>query len=229
MHATRAAIAASVVYVVAGLAWAWSGGQPGPPLLVSSWIVLVAAVGSFIPGIANQVTLARAYLAAPALVYAMAPGGFGPLAVTVAIAGLTDLVDGTIARRTQGVSSFGGGLDPVVDGIFIGAMGIGLTVAGAIPLWLALVAVARYVLPAAAGAVIMLGRKRVDFRHTLTGQISTTLNLVLIGGVALLRGLNLDPKNLVLGAEIVIPVATVATFVHLALALRRWAKATGPA
>ncbi|TMD19784.1 MAG: CDP-alcohol phosphatidyltransferase family protein [Chloroflexi bacterium] len=229
MHATRAAIVASVVYVVAGLAWAWSGWQPGPPLLVTAWIVVVAAAGAFVPGIANQVTLARAYLAAPALVYAMAPGGFGPLAVTVAIAGLTDLVDGTIARRTRAVSSFGGGLDPVVDGIFIGAMGLGLTAAGAIPLWLALVAVARYVLPAAGGAVLVLRRKRVDFRHTVTGQISTTLNLVLIGGVALLRGLNLDPRNLVLGAEIVIPVATVATFVHLALALREWARTTGPA
>jgi phosphatidylglycerophosphate synthase len=229
MHATRAAIAASVVYLGAGLAWAWSGAQPAPPLLVTGWIVLVAAAGAFIPGIANQVTLARAYLAAPALVYAMAPGGFGALAVTVAIAGLTDLVDGTIARRTRAVSSFGGGLDPVVDGLFIGAMGLGLTAAGAIPLWLALVALARYVLPALGGAVLVLRRRRVDFRHTVTGQISTTLNLVLIGGVALLRGLNLDPRNLVLGAEIVIPIATVATFVHLAFALRQRAEETGPA
>lgn len=229
MHATRAAIAASVVYLVAGLAWAWSGGQPGPPLLVTAWIVLVAAGGAFIPGIANQVTLARAYLAAPALVYAISPGGFGPLAVTVAIAGLTDLVDGTIARRTRAVSTFGGGLDPVVDGIFIGAMGLGLMVAGAIPLWLAMVAVARYVLPAVAGAVLLLRHQHVDFRHTITGQISTTLNLVLIGGVALLRGLGLDPRNLVIGAEIVIPIATVAAFVHLAFALKRWAQTTGPA
>ena len=101
--------------------------------------------------------------------------------------------------------------------------------AGAIPLWLALVALARYLLPAAAGAVLVMRRNRVDFRHTLTGQISTTLNLVLIGGVALLRGLNLDPTNLVLGAEIVIPVATAATFVHLAFLLRRWAETTSRA
>jgi phosphatidylglycerophosphate synthase len=230
MHPTRAAIAASVVYAGVGLAWAWLSGQPGPPLFVTAWIVVVAAAGAFIPGVANQVTLSRAYLAAPALVYAMSPGGFGPLAVTVAIAGLTDLVDGTIARRTHAVSSVGGGLDPIVDGMFIGAMGLGLTEAGAIPLWLAVVALARYVLPAAGGAVLVLRHTRVDFRHTVTGQISTTLNLVLIGGVALLRGLNLDPRNLVIGAEIVIPIATVVTFVHLAFVLRRQqAHTTGPA
>jgi phosphatidylglycerophosphate synthase len=229
MHATRAAIAASVVYLAIGLAWAWFGGQPGAPLVVTAWIVLVAAAGAFIPGIANQVTLARAYLAAPALVYAITPRGFGLLALTVAIAGLTDLVDGTIARRTRAVSSLGGGLDPVVDGIFIGAMGLGLTAAGAIPLWLALVALARYVLPALAGAVLVLRRIHVEFRHTVTGQISTTLNLVLIGGVALLRGLDLDPTNLVLGAEVVIPIATLATFVHLAFLLRQRVRTTGPA
>ena len=221
MHATRTAIAASVVYVGAGLAWAWLSGQPGPPLVVSVWILLVAVAGAFVPGIANQVTLARAYLAAPALVYAMSPEGFGPLAVTVAVAGLTDLVDGTVARRTHAISSFGGGLDPVVDGIFIGAMGLGLTAAGAIPLWLALVALARYVLPGLGGAVLILRHQHVEFRHTVTGQISTTLNLVLIGGVALLRGVGLDPRNLVIGAEIVIPIATAATFVHLVFALRQ--------
>ena len=224
MHATRAAITASVVYAAAGLAWAWLSGQPAPPLLVSAWILLAAAVGAFVPGIANQVTLARAYLAAPALVYAMSPGGFGPLAVTVAVAGVTDLVDGTVARRTHVVSSFGGGLDPVVDGIFIGAMGLGLTAAGAIPLWLALVALARYVLPGLGGAVLVLRHQAVEFHHTVTGQISTTLNLVLIGGVALLRGLDLDPRNLVVGAEVVIPIATAATFVHLAFVLRRQAE-----
>ena len=229
MRTTRPAIAASVVYLVVGLAWAGWSGQPGSPLFVSAWIVLVGVAGAFIPGIANQVTLARAYLAAPALVYAMAPGGFGPLAVTVAIAGLTDLVDGTIARRTKAVSSLGGGLDPVVDGMFIGAMGLGLTVAGAIPLWLALVALARYVLPVMGGAVIVLRHQRIEFRHTVTGQISTTLNLVLIGGVALLRGLGVDPRNLVIGAEIVIPIATMATFVHLVFVLKRQARPTGPA
>ncbi len=165
-----------MVYLGAGLAWVWLSGQPGPRLFVIAWIVLVAAAGALIPGIANQVTLARAYLAAPALVYAMSPGGFGPLAVTVAIAGLTDLVDGTIARRTHAASSLGGGLDPAVDGMFIGAMGLGLTMAGAIPMWLAVVALARYVLPVLGGAVLVLCHKRIEFRHTVTGQISTTMS-----------------------------------------------------
>jgi hypothetical protein len=67
--------------------------------------------------------------------------------------------------------------------------------------------------------------RRPELRHTLTGQISTTLILVLIGGVCLLRGLNQDASTLLSAAEVVIPLATLATYVHLAFALRRPATA----
>jgi cardiolipin synthase (CMP-forming) len=221
MWADRWARFGSAAYLIAGLAWAYLSGQPGPAWLASVWMATVAAVGLRIPGIANQVSLARAYLAAPALVYAMSPGYLGLLAVTVALAGLTDLVDGTIARRTGAVSSLGGGLDPVVDGVFVGAMGLGLTLGGLIPGWLAVVSAARYLLPALAGGALLAAHRPVELRHTLTGQVSTTLILVLLGGIALFRGLRQDPGNLVVAAEIVIPIATVATFVHLGLALRR--------
>jgi cardiolipin synthase len=207
--------------VIAGLGWAYLSGQPAPAWLASAWMVTVGAVGLRVPGLANQVSLARAYLAAPALVYAMTAGDLGLLAVTVALAGLTDLVDGTIARRTGAVSRFGGGLDPVVDGVFVGAMGLGLTLAGVIPAWLAAVALARYLVPALVGAALLAAHRQVELRHTLTGQVSTSLILVLLGGTALFRGLKQDPGNVVAAAEVVLPIATVATFIHLGLTLRR--------
>jgi hypothetical protein len=49
----------------------------------------------------------------------------------------------------------------------------------------------------------------------VSGQISTALIIVLVGGICLFRFLNQDASNVVAGAEIVIPIATVATFVHL--------------
>lgn len=208
----------SLIYLSLGLSWLALTREPW--WWAAAWFVLVAAGGAFIPGEANQVSLARAYLAAPAFLYA-ANHAYAPLAVTVAVAGVTDLVDGTVARRFARPSNFGGGLDPVVDGIFTGGVAVGLAFGGAFPLWLAFVVIARYLLPALAGGALLAGGQRVELRHTLTGQVSTTLILVLLGGVALLRGLNQDPGNLVPAAEIVIPIATVATFVHLGFALRR--------
>ena len=219
MRLNRTGVLAGALYLAAGLAWI-ALGQPQNPWLAGAWLVIVAVVGCAIPGVANQVSLARAYLAAPALVYALA-GEYAFLAVAVAIAGLSDLVDGTVARRLGQPSNFGGGLDPVVDGLFMGALCVGLTLGGAMPLWLALVVIARYLLPALAGGVLLAMGRRPELRHTLTGQVSTILILVLIGGACLFRGLNQDAAGLIRGAEIVIPIATVATFIHLGYAASR--------
>lgn len=218
-------IQAGVVYLLVAAAWISING--------ASWWLLaalspIAVVGAFVPGAANQVSLARAYLAVPVAFYA-SRANYGAMAVVVALAGLTDLVDGTVARRFGSPSNLGGALDPVVDGVFLGALAFGLALGGAFPLWLASIVFARYLLPGLAGGILLASGRKIELRHTLTGQISTTLNLVLVGGVALLRALGQDPGNLVTGAEIVLPIATVATFVHLAFALRRPAASTGPA
>jgi cardiolipin synthase (CMP-forming) len=211
----------SLAYLGLGVAWVLGANPPGAADLYLVCFLAIAVAGVFVPGIANQVTLARAYLAAPALAYSMSPGHLGPLAVVLAIAGLTDLVDGTIARRFGSYSTLGGGLDPVVDGVMLGAVAVGLVASGIIPLWLAVVIVLRYLLPAVGGLVLISLHRRPELRHTVTGQISTALIIILIGGICLFRFLNQDATNVVTGAEIVIPITTLATFVHLGWVARK--------
>lgn len=217
MRPTVAGVVAVSINELIGVVWVLG---TGAPLWCLAWFAAVGLVGLFVPGEANQVSLERVYLAAPALVYGVG-GKLGFLAVVVAVAGLTDLVDGTVARRFGAPSQFGGGLDPLVDGLFMGALAVGLAAGGVFPVWLALVVIARYLLPALAGGVLLAMGRRPELRHTLTGQVSTVLILVLLGGASLLRGLNQDASAFVAGAEVVIPIATVATYVHLAWALRR--------
>jgi phosphatidylglycerophosphate synthase len=212
----RGGVIAGLAFLVIGVAWALFSGN----VVCVAWFAVVAIVGSFIRGEANQVTLARAYLAGPAFAYSI-HGQFAPLAVTVAIAGVTDLLDGTVARRLGQLSNFGGGLDPVVDGVFMGAFVIGISVLGVIPFWLAFVVIARYLLPAVGGGALLWIGRRPELRHTLTGQVSTVLILVLLGGICLFRALGQDPGTLVPAAEVVIPIATVATYVHLGASLGR--------
>jgi phosphatidylglycerophosphate synthase len=213
-------IIGGAIYLCLGLAWVWLAHPPGPAWLLVAWFALVAATECFIPGEANQVSLARAHLAAPALAYSL-DGAFGLLAVVLAIAGLTDLVDGTVARRFDRPSTLGGGLDPIVDGLLLGGVALGLALGGVFPLWLALVIIARYLLPAIGGLVLISMHRRPELRHTVSGQISTSLIIVLVGGICLFRFFNQDATNVVIGAEVAIPIATVATFVHLGWVARR--------
>lgn len=228
MRLNRAGIAGGIFHLALGLAWVFGAGPPGPAWLLVAWFVAVALVGSFIPGAANQISLTRAHLAAPALAYSLAPGRLGLIAVVVAIAGLSDLVDGTIARRLARPSSLGGALDPVVDGVFMGAVALGLAAGGAFPPWLALVVVTRYLVPVLAGGVLIALGRQPELRHTLTGQVSTTLILILLGGISLFRGLDQDSSGLVSAGEVVISISTAATFAHLAWASRRPVAAPEP-
>src|SRR5256885_3577175 len=133
MRLQRSGVIGSAVYIVAILAWLSIN---LPPLGLIAWLMLVVVAGSYVPGAANQVTLARAYLASPAFYYATT-GRFGLLAVVVAVGGLSDLVDGTVARRFAHPSPLGGALDPVGDGIFLGALCIGVVGGGFLRPWVA--------------------------------------------------------------------------------------------
>lgn len=226
MGLNRVGVIGSAIYLALGVLWVWLAQPPAPAWLLVAWFAGVAVAGAFIPGEANQVSLARAYLSAPALAYAVAPGHLGPLAVVLALAGLTDLVDGTVARRFERPSTLGGGLDPVVDGMLLGAVVIGLALGGDFPFWLALVIVARYALPAVGGLVLISLHRRPELRHTVSGQVSTSLIIILVGGICLFRFFNQDATNVVFGAEVVIPITTVATFIHLAWIARRRRPAT---
>jgi len=168
-----------------------------------------------LPGIANLVTGSRGVLAIPAFLFSLQPSTFAALAATVAVAGATDLLDGTIARRFDRPTKFGAGLDPVVDGIFYGAVAVGLAVGGAYPLWLALVVVARYLVPAVVGGVLVLRGTLPALRHTFFGQLSTSLMAVLLGGLALLRGFGLDGAAIVTAMVLVFPVVTVLAWIEL--------------
>ena len=81
----------------------------------------------------------------------------------LAVAGVTDFLDGYLARRLHQVSELGKVLDPSVDRVLlVGAM-IAIVYYGAIPIWLAILAVGREVLVSVAVLLLSaLGAKRIE-------------------------------------------------------------------
>jgi cardiolipin synthase (CMP-forming) len=63
--------------------------------------------------------------------------------VVLMISGLTDWLDGVLARKLNQMSAFGALLDPLADRLYILATLVGLVLRHVIPLWLAIVIVGR--------------------------------------------------------------------------------------
>ena len=61
------------------------------------------------------------------------------------IVGMTDVLDGRVARKRNQVSSFGAILDPIADKAFIATALIGLSILDRIPWWITIVILAREV------------------------------------------------------------------------------------
>lgn len=95
------------------------------------------------------------------------------------VAGVTDLLDGWLARRRGAVSPSGKVVDPLADKVLIGGLVIYLTVARDFPLWLLLAVVARDV-ALMAGAWLFFRRDRLVFAADWTGKFTTFLLSLLI-------------------------------------------------
>lgn len=84
-------------------------------------------------------------------------------AVLLGVLGFTDGVDGQLARRLGQVTNLGKVLDTVADRVLLGVAVVGTLAAGAIPLGVAVAALAREgVVAAAALALAFAGARRVD-------------------------------------------------------------------
>jgi CDP-diacylglycerol---glycerol-3-phosphate 3-phosphatidyltransferase len=122
----------------------------------------------------NALTVARLVLIPVfVLLVADADGGYSwPAAIVFAAAGITDQLDGWLARRWHVESAFGKVADPLADRLMIDAAVIALFLHDRLP-WLALAIPARDVL-LIAGYKLVVGRG-YDFSVNLAGKVATWL------------------------------------------------------
>jgi CDP-diacylglycerol--glycerol-3-phosphate 3-phosphatidyltransferase len=94
---------------------------------------------------ANRITLSRLALTVLFVVALNSSWQYGRTTALVIflIAGLTDFIDGEIARRYGVITSFGKLMDPLVDKIMVAAAFISLVPLKAVPAWAATTVVAR--------------------------------------------------------------------------------------
>jgi cardiolipin synthase len=101
------------------------------------------------------------------------------LAVCV-VAGVTDGLDGLLARKLGANSRLGAYLDPIADKVLLSGAFLTLALDGAIELWLAAVVLGRDALILLAAGAFALAKSARDFPPSFWGKASTAAQIVFI-------------------------------------------------
>jgi cardiolipin synthase (CMP-forming) len=132
--------------------------------------------------LANQLTLLRMLLI-PAFVLLVVYGYFGWALVTFVVAGVTDALDGLIARLAHQKTDLGAWLDPAADKLLLVSTFVVLTLpnlglVNRIPIWLTILIISRDVGIVLTVAIVNLALGPRTFKPTLLGKGATALFIV---------------------------------------------------
>ncbi len=135
--------------------------------------------------LANLFTLAR-LLIVPFATQAILQRHPQRALILVLIAGLTDGIDGALARRFGMMTPAGAYFDPIVDKIFLSAVYIALALSSAVPWWLVAVIFGRDFILLASSLIAMRVLRLRRFPPSIWGKGSTVLQIA-VALLALIR------------------------------------------
>nr|WP_211263208.1 CDP-alcohol phosphatidyltransferase family protein [Thioalkalivibrio nitratireducens] len=141
----------------------------------------------------NAVTVSRIVLTVP-IVWFMYRGDYWPALVLLAIAGLTDALDGYLVRRYGWSTALGAWLDPAADKILMLGVYLAVTLSGLLPLWLLFLVVGRDLWLTAGSLAYRHWVGPLQIEPLMISKVNTFFQILLVLGAILKVGiLNLDP------------------------------------
>ncbi len=170
-----------------------------------------------LPNLLSLLRLAAAPFAAWAIL-----AGHDTLALVVFVAaGLSDGLDGFLARHWHAMTRFGAWLDPAADKLLMLATYGALLGVAAVPWWLVALVVGRDLAIAAGWLAAKLLSLPLAFRPLAIGKASTLLQIVFAGLTLLVLAFNLSAPGLLLAAAGATALLTLASGIaYLLLFLR---------
>ncbi|KGF69197.1 CDP-alcohol phosphatidyltransferase [Hoeflea sp. BAL378] len=127
----------------------------------------------------NYITVAR-FLIVPLVLYCMIDGDMMTALLLFVLAGVTDAVDGAIARQFNQKSELGAWLDPMADKFLLVSVFVMLGWLGVLPSWLVILAVSRDGMIIAAVVLSSLMDNPVEMRPLMVSKANTLLQIVLL-------------------------------------------------
>jgi cardiolipin synthase len=121
---------------------------------------------------------------------------YGYALVTLLLAGLTDGLDGTIARVANQRTRLGAYLDPLADKLLLTSAFVTLSALHLVPLWITIVVVSRDIILIAGALLVRLTELRVDLSPALLGKGTTLFQLAYIMLVVAFESQEMDLRLL---------------------------------
>lgn len=173
----------------------------------------------------NLITIAR-ILTVPVIVWAIASGAMLVAFILFLAAGVSDAVDGYLAKRFGMTSELGAYLDPLADKALIVSIYIALGINGAIPRWLVILVVSRDIMIIAAVMLSWLVGKPIDVRPLTVSKLNTAAQIVFAVVVLAVLGFRFDAGWLV---DLTMAVVAALTLLSIAAYVREWVRHMGSA
>jgi len=170
--------------------------------------------------IPNIITLGRILLV-PVIIWAIASNQMEIAFAIFVVAGVSDAVDGFLAKRFNMASELGALLDPLADKALLVSIYMALGIWGAVPRWIVILVVSRDIMIVTAVIVSWLFGKPIPMKPLMVSKLNTVAQVAFAALVlaALGFGFNSTPYDLIL-----MGLVTVFTLVSVSLYLVEWVR-----
>ena len=181
--------------------------------------------------IPNLITLVRIALIVPTAWLLLDERYLAGL-VLMAIAGVSDALDGALARRFSWASPFGAYADPLADKLLVSTLFVVLVWQGHVPVWLAVVVISRDVIIMSGALAYRLIFGKVDPDPSFISKLNTAMQITML--ILVLVGLVpagplsefaiavLDPWGFVVVATLGVSSGVDYVFTWSRRAIREW-------
>jgi cardiolipin synthase (CMP-forming) len=170
--------------------------------------------------IPNLITLGRILLV-PIVVWAITLGEMRVAFLLFLAAGISDAVDGFLAKRFHMKSELGAYLDPLADKALIVSIYVSLGIAGVLPIFLVILVVSRDIMIIGAFLLAWLVGRPMPVRPLLVSKANTVAQIVLVVLLLAERAFGFD---LTFVSQLTMGVVALLTLVSIAFYLAEWVR-----
>ena len=175
----------------------------------------------------NLITLAR-LASVPATIWLILNHRLDIAFLLFVAAGISDALDGWLARYTNARTAIGALLDPVADKALLVSVYVTLAAMGVLPDWLAILVVFRDVVIVGGLLLLWMLGSRTAIRPLYVSKLNTAMQLVLAGFALFHAGFGVDLPMALLVLVWLTAATTLWSGLAYVVAAARWLKAPAP-